>query len=219
MKDHEETRAFWDRVADDWKVQVGDEGDGNRRLNSDPVLWKMVGDVASREVLDAGCGTGYLSKNLQDAGTRVTGIDFSEGMIALARAAYPAVAFRVDSCSELSTVPDAAFEVVVSNYVLMDTPRLEETTNAFHRALRPGGIAVLIFSHPCFPQGRATSSERAADRSPHATTTRVASGAPCSLTRGIAGQREPSPPAGAYFEAISSCPPARGALEDKEYSA
>jgi SAM-dependent methyltransferase len=159
MRDLEETQAFWDRVAEDWKVQVGDEGDSNRRMNSDPVLWKFAGDVVNREVLDAGCGTGYLSKKLHDAGAHVTGIDFSERMIAIARAAYPAVAFRVDSCSELSTVANGAFEVIVSNYVLMDTPRLEETMHAFHRALRPGGIAVLIFSHPCFPQSRATPSD------------------------------------------------------------
>ena len=34
----EETRDFWNRVADDWRIQVGDDGDGNRVLNSDPVL-------------------------------------------------------------------------------------------------------------------------------------------------------------------------------------
>ena len=39
-----------------------DEGDGNRILNSDPVLWAFAGDVDGLTVLDAGCGTGYLSK-------------------------------------------------------------------------------------------------------------------------------------------------------------
>jgi hypothetical protein len=33
-----DTHAFWDRVADDWRVQVGEDGDENRRLNSEPVL-------------------------------------------------------------------------------------------------------------------------------------------------------------------------------------
>jgi len=35
----DEARDFWNRVADGWRIQVGDEGDRNRRLNSDPVLW------------------------------------------------------------------------------------------------------------------------------------------------------------------------------------
>ncbi len=150
-----EAREFWDRVADDWLTQVGDDGDLNRVLNSDPVLWRFVGDVRGRAVLDAGCGTGYLASKLRDRGAAVTGVDFSERMIAIARARYPGIDFRVDSCSELRTCGDAGFDLVVSNYVLMDTPDLPGAARAFHRVLRPGGAAVLVFSHPCFPQGRA----------------------------------------------------------------
>ena len=54
----EETKAFWNQVAQDWNIQVGDEGDSNRILNSDPVLWDFAGNVAGLDVLDAGCGTG-----------------------------------------------------------------------------------------------------------------------------------------------------------------
>ena len=148
----EDAREFWNRVADDWQTQVGRDGDANRRLNSDPVLWSFAGDVQGLKVLDAGCGTGYLSIKLAERGALVTGIDFSERMIAIARATDPTTDFRVDSCSELSTIEDDAFDMVVANYVLMDTPDLEGTIVAFHRVLKPGGVAVLIFSHPCFRQ-------------------------------------------------------------------
>jgi ubiquinone/menaquinone biosynthesis C-methylase UbiE len=154
----DEVREFWNRVADDWQIQVGTDGDVNRRLNSDPVLWKFAGDVRGRKVLDAGCGTGYLSIQLAGRGALVTGIDLAERMIAIARRTDPAADFRVDSCSELSTVGDAEFDLIVTNYVLMDTPDLHGTMKAFHRVLKPGGVAVLVFSHPCFPAGRSTVS-------------------------------------------------------------
>ena len=83
-REMEETRDFWDRVAADWQIQVGADGDRNRFLNSDPVLWTFAGDVAGRKVLDAGCGTGYLSRQLGVCGALVTGVDLSEKMIAIA---------------------------------------------------------------------------------------------------------------------------------------
>ena len=51
----------WDAKAEEWAIQVGDEGDMNRRYQSDPVLWRMLGEVSGLTVLDAGCGTGYLA--------------------------------------------------------------------------------------------------------------------------------------------------------------
>jgi SAM-dependent methyltransferase len=156
--EYDETRDLWNRVADDWQRQVGEDGDGNRILNSDPVIWAFAGDVHGLTVLDAGCGTGYLSKKLCDRGAHVTGIDFSERMIEVARAHNPDIDFRVDSCAELATIEDEHFDLVIANYVLMDTPDLHGTLHAFHRVLKPHGVAVLVFSHPCFPQERATVS-------------------------------------------------------------
>jgi len=151
----DEVAAFWDRVADDWELQVGDDGDSNRRLNSDPVLWRFAGDVAGRDVLDAGCGTGYLSRQLAARGARVIGVDLSPNMIDIARRRGGDIDFRVDSCSSLASVADASVDLVVSNYVLMDAPDLDGAVASFARVLRAGGAAALIFSHPCFPQGGA----------------------------------------------------------------
>lgn len=148
-----ETREFWNRVADDWQIQVGDDGDANRRLNSDPVLWRFAGNVAGLDVLDAGCGTGYLSRKLHERGARVTGVAFSDKMIAIARVSGPHIDFRVDSCTELRTISDGQFDLVIANYVLMDTPDLQAAVDAFYRVLKPAGVAALVFSHPCFPQG------------------------------------------------------------------
>lgn len=151
-----EVRDFWNRVASDWQRQVGDDGDRNRRLNSDRVLWDFAGEVRGRRVLDAGCGTGYLTRKLVERGAEAVGVDLSEKMIEIARGAAPELDWRVDSVTRLSTLPDGAFDLLVSNYVLMDVPDLESTIRSFARVLRPGGVAVVVFSHPCFPQSRRT---------------------------------------------------------------
>jgi hypothetical protein len=66
--DLDDAGDFWDRVAVDWEIQVGDEGDDNWRLSSDPVLWRFVREVDGLDVLDAGCGTGYRSSRLPCCG-------------------------------------------------------------------------------------------------------------------------------------------------------
>ncbi|MCA9427413.1 MAG: methyltransferase domain-containing protein [Candidatus Omnitrophica bacterium] len=157
-EDVEETRNFWNSAAADWDIQVGEEGDFNRILNSDPVLWDLVGEVEGRTVLDAGCGTGYLTRKLQARGAKAIGVDFSERMIDVARSKGTDIDFRVDSCSELITVRDETIDLIVSNYVLMDVPDLIGTVRAFNRVLKLDGLAVLVFSHPCFPQGRSEVS-------------------------------------------------------------
>lgn len=146
--------ALWNANAEDWHIQVGHDGDLNRRLSSDPVLWSFLGDVAGLTVLDAGCGTGYLSRKLAEGGARVMAVDAAERMIEVARRETPAdldIDYRTVSCGDLAGIDDQSADRVVSNYVLMDVPDLKATVRAFHRVLKPGGVAVLVFSHPCFP--------------------------------------------------------------------
>lgn len=111
----------------------------------------MTGDVNGLDVLDAGCGTGYLTVKLAGRGARPVGIDFSIEMIELARKRAPDLDFRVDSCSGLTAFPDGSFDLVISNYVLMDLPDLDLALRSFYRILKRRGRAVLVFSHPCFP--------------------------------------------------------------------
>lgn len=158
QKDFEEVRNFWDSSAGDWEIQVGNDGDSNRQINSDPVLWQLAGNIKGLRVLDAGCGTGYLCRKLSEKGAKVTGVDISSKMIEIAKRKNPDLKFLVDSCSNLKDLHDSNFDLIISNYVLMDTPDLPGTLTAFARVLKPGAAAVLIFSHPCFPQGRTAVS-------------------------------------------------------------
>jgi len=165
--DPKDTRDSWNEIAADWDIQVGDEGDSNRILNSDPVLWAFAGDVSGLDVLDAGCGTGYLSRKLKEKGARVRGVDFSGKMVEISRSKDPEIDFQVDSVDELVTVDDESVDLVIANYVLMDCGDLEGATKSFGRVLRPGGAAVLVFSHPCFPGGHMKASEDAREMDIH----------------------------------------------------
>jgi len=91
-------------------------------------------------ILDVCCGTGYLAGLLTARGYRVTGIDASAEMIALARQNVPGAAFHVADASRFRVL--GKFDGAVStfdslNHILVE----EELRAAFQRtaaALKPG---------------------------------------------------------------------------------
>jgi SAM-dependent methyltransferase len=147
-------RDLWDDKAEGWDRHIGDRGDRNRRRHVHPVLRRMLGEVDGLDVLDAGCGTGYFTVDLVRRGARVTGVDFAPAMLDVARRRVEraGVSARLldQDCSALVELGDGSFDRVVSIYVLQDLPDLAGAVRSFHRVLRPGGRAVLVFGHPCF---------------------------------------------------------------------
>jgi ubiquinone/menaquinone biosynthesis C-methylase UbiE len=158
MNEERDVIKSWDDKSIEWDCAVGNEGDNNRIYNSDPVLWELLGDVNGKTVLDAGCGNGYLSIKMAKAGAKVTGIDVSENMILFSKEkarkenekSELEIDFYCDSCSELKTQKDDYFDVVVSNYVLMDVSDVANAISSFYRVLKKKGECINIFSHPCF---------------------------------------------------------------------
>jgi ubiquinone/menaquinone biosynthesis C-methylase UbiE len=89
------------------------------------VLLNMVGEIHGRTVLDVGTGTGRAALLLAGAGAKVTGVDASDEMLAIARqrAAREGIdlPFLTGDAHALD-FPDRSFDTVVSLRVLMHTP-------------------------------------------------------------------------------------------------
>ncbi|TCB97324.1 class I SAM-dependent methyltransferase [Micromonospora zingiberis] len=97
-------------------------------------------------VLDAGCGTGRMSRYLADQGCRVQGVDLSPGMIAMARRDNPDLAFAVGSVTDLP-YPDDRFAGVLLWYSIIHTPPAGQSRIFAEaaRVLRPGGHLLVGF--------------------------------------------------------------------------
>jgi SAM-dependent methyltransferase len=110
---------------------------------------RRAGDLAGKRVLDLGCGSGDLTLWLVRTGARVTAVDVSAGMLAVARrrcerfcAAFPRPAFVAAAAEDLPCADDA-FDVVVGRFILhhLDMTRAPAE---LARVLAPGGIAVFV---------------------------------------------------------------------------
>lgn len=96
------------------------------------------------KVLDAGCGAGvpvtiYLSRFFD-----VTGIDFSDEQIRVARQLVPEAHFL---CSDMTQLPlaDNSFDAICSYYAIIHIPRQEHKALLlnFQRMLKPSGLMLL----------------------------------------------------------------------------
>ncbi|WP_354170845.1 class I SAM-dependent methyltransferase [Arthrobacter sp. UYEF36] len=105
-----------------------------------------VFEGTARPVVDAGCGTGRMTRLLASLGVAVSGIDLSAGMIAVARGTSPELSFEVADLSELPYA-DMQLGGVFAWYSMIhslpgDLPRI---FSEFFRVLAPGGHALLSF--------------------------------------------------------------------------
>ena len=116
----------------------------------EPVFRAAVGDVRGLSAADLGCGTGRHAIWLAGRGAAVTAIDFSEGMLAVARAKPGAerVKFLTHDLNLSLPLLDGAFDLVVSGLVLEHLRDLDGFFREARRIIRPSGCAIVSAMHP-----------------------------------------------------------------------
>lgn len=144
----------WEELAAWYDEKMGHDGDLWHRTLIDPGLLQVLGPVRGLELLDLGCGNGYLCRRFARESALVTGIDASVAMIERARqreAREPlGITYHVADAADLSVLGDASFDVVVSNMAVMDIEDTDGAIREVARVLRPGGRFVFSILHPCF---------------------------------------------------------------------
>jgi SAM-dependent methyltransferase len=105
------------------------------------LLLEMIGDVDGRDVLDVGCGDGFLAAALARAGGHVTGLDPDPRML---EAAADSVELHL-LLGQAESLPfaDATFDQVVAVTVLSFVPQAEKAIAEMARVLKPGGRLVI----------------------------------------------------------------------------
>jgi demethylmenaquinone methyltransferase/2-methoxy-6-polyprenyl-1,4-benzoquinol methylase len=99
-------------------------------------------------VLDACCGTGDLAVAAERIGGKVTGVDFSESMLARARRKAPELEWVN---GDLLALPfdDAAFDAATVGFGVRNVEDLERALAELRRVLRAGGrVGILEITRP-----------------------------------------------------------------------
>lgn len=147
------TAEFWDGKAEEM------QGDAvsmwrNNHLNhlyqeeQASLIREAFPDVSGLRILDIGCGTGRLSRWFASQGAQVTGVDFSEKALQIARAQTADSNVRYIHLSmfelEYAEEYDAAFSWGSMTIACKEASELADVMHRVHSALVPGGRLLLL---------------------------------------------------------------------------
>jgi demethylmenaquinone methyltransferase/2-methoxy-6-polyprenyl-1,4-benzoquinol methylase len=140
-------RSMFDRIAPVYDVM-------NRVMTAGlDVRWRrLAAEAAVRKgdrVLDAACGTGDLAiADLKAGAARVTGLDFSEQMLARARRKHAAIEWIQGDMLALPFA-DETFDAATVGFGVRNVEDLELGLRELRRVLRPDGrLAILEITQP-----------------------------------------------------------------------
>jgi SAM-dependent methyltransferase len=106
-----------------------------------------LGEVAGLDVVELGCGTAYFSAWLARRGARPTGVDPTPAQLATARRMVEKTGIQVElveAAGEAVPLPDAAFDLAVSEYGASLWADPFKWVPEAARLLRPGGLLVFL---------------------------------------------------------------------------
>jgi malonyl-CoA O-methyltransferase len=137
------------RAYDRWAAQYDTDRNATRDLDAD-VVRRAPLDVAGRSVLELGCGTGKNSEWLAARSRELVALDFSAGMLAVARERVraPNTRFIEHDIRMPWPVPPGEIDVVVGNLVLEHVHHLGPVFAEAARVLTHSGQLFLCELHP-----------------------------------------------------------------------
>ncbi len=102
---------------------------------------------AGSQIYDLGCGSGQTTQYLAAKGIHaVTGLDFSENAIQLARQTFPKIEFTVDDMLASMQASNSADGLVAFYAIVHFTyAQVEQALREWRRILKPGGLALFSF--------------------------------------------------------------------------
>lgn len=106
-------------------------------------LFRMMGDLSGKKILDLGSGTGRSVTRLKVAGASdITALDISEEMLEILKKEHSDVDAHVGDMEELP-FEDDSFDMITALFAIVHLGNLEIMFDEVYRVLKPGGFFIV----------------------------------------------------------------------------
>lgn len=140
----DEIREYWSDRAANFDQDPGHKISAGPEIEAWSALFQRhLGQAGGRRLLDLASGTGEISRLTQRMGFAVTGLDWSEPMLALARSKLPGVTFH-QADAERTMLADASFDVIVTRHLVWTLVDPAAAFAEWRRVLAPGGQLLIV---------------------------------------------------------------------------
>lgn len=143
MDMQERINNYWSKRADEFGDARYTDMQGKKRENWTKLISEHLPKKDRIRALDLGTGAGFFSFILHDLGCEVTGIDYSEDMLANAhknceRLGFPDIKFLRMNAQDLK-FDDGSFDFIFTRNVTWTLPDPAKAYSEMVRVLAPGG--------------------------------------------------------------------------------
>lgn len=109
---------------------------------------KLTDPRKNEFILDAACGTGKYTKEFHKAGAKVTGLDFCEEMLEIAKEKIPEVQFMNHNLNKKFPFKASYFDKITCGQTIKHIKYLNPVFAEFYRILKKGGKLIFSVTHP-----------------------------------------------------------------------
>ncbi|MDD4989783.1 MAG: class I SAM-dependent methyltransferase [Candidatus Pacebacteria bacterium] len=134
-----------------WDERAGNSGEVYKRFVLDPAMFKLVGNLKNKVVLELGCGNGYLVKKFIAQNPRkVILMDISEYNLNYAKekCSDKRIVFLEQDATKQWKVNSNSVDVIYSVMMLNEVADIKTPTQEAFRVLKKNGIFTFAVVHP-----------------------------------------------------------------------
>jgi 2-polyprenyl-3-methyl-5-hydroxy-6-metoxy-1,4-benzoquinol methylase len=143
----------WARNAEPWTEAVRENRIESRKLVTNSAIVDAVLSRSPRDILDIGCGEGWLVRALAEHGINGIGVDAVPALIDQAARAGGGD-FRVVSYEEIAAgLLDVSVDAVIANFSLIGKESVEGVIRRAPSLLEKGGALIIQTLHPLVATG------------------------------------------------------------------